>query len=87
MNRFLVPKILKMLFVSDLQIALLNSLAGFLRTLKKPRRSYQLKVTFLILNGSVCPDSHTKSNLILIHMGGSEPVQWFSNDTTISVEL
>lgn len=74
-------------FVSDLQIALLNSLAGFLRTLKEPKRSYQLKVPILILNGSVCPDSHSKSNLILIHMGGSEPVQWFSNDTTISLEL
>lgn len=87
MNRFLIPKILKTVFVSDLQIALLNSLAGFLRTLKKPRRSYQLTVPILILNESVCPDSHTKSNLILIHMGGSEPVQWFSNDTKISVEL
>lgn len=87
MSRFLVPKISKTLFVSDLQIALLNSLAGFLRTLKEPRRSYQLKVSILILNGSVCPDSHTKSNLILIHRGGSEPVQWFSNDTTISLEL
>lgn len=41
MSRFLVPKISKTIFVSDLQIALLNSLAGVLRTLKEPRNSYQ----------------------------------------------
>lgn len=52
----------------------------FEASLKKPKRSYQLKVLILVLDGSVCPDSHTKSNLVLIQMGRSEPVQWFSND-------
>lgn len=56
-------------------------------SLKKLKRSYQLTVLILVLNGSVCPDSHAKSNLILIQMGGSEPVQWFSNDTAFSLEL
>lgn len=35
----------------------------------------------------MCLDSHAKSSLVLIQMGGSEPVRWFSNDATSSVEL
>lgn len=82
------PKIPKMLFISNIQIVLLNSVARFFEaSLKKLKRSYQLTVLILVLNGSVCSDSHARSNLILIQMGGSEPVQWFSNDTAFSLEL
>jgi len=59
----------------------------FETSLEKPVSSYQLKVLILVLDGSVCPDCQAKSNLLLIQMGGSEPVQWFSTDTAFSLEL
>lgn len=59
----------------------------FEASLKKPKRRYLLKVLILVLEGSVCPDSYAKSNLVLIQMEESETVQWFSNDTAFSLEL